>query len=95
MTEKNIDTARESYRPVAFRTAVLFFCIVELTNIDPMYQKLRCNRAILQMSLASYAANLLHLLERYSLQWFQKLFTIAIDTSPKSEDFEERRLALT
>ncbi|CAE7602693.1 Dnah1 [Symbiodinium sp. CCMP2456] len=64
VTEKNIDAARESYRPVAFRTAVLFFCIVELTNIDPMYQ--------------------------YSLQWFQKLFTIAIDTSPKSEDFEER-----
>ncbi|CAK9050575.1 Dynein axonemal heavy chain 1 (Axonemal beta dynein heavy chain 1) (Ciliary dynein heavy chain 1) (Heat shock regulated protein 1) (HSRF-1) (hDHC7) [Durusdinium trenchii] len=64
VTEKNIDTARESYRPVAFRTAVLFFCIVELTNIDPMYQ--------------------------YSLQWFQKLFTIAIDTSPKAEDLEER-----
>jgi len=64
VTEKNIDAARESYRPVAFRTAVLFFCIVELTNIDPMYQ--------------------------YSLQWFQKLFMIAIDTSPKAEDLEER-----
>jgi len=56
--------ARESYRPVAYRTAVLFFCIVELTNIDPMYQ--------------------------YSLQWFQKLFTIAIDQSPKSDVFAER-----
>jgi len=38
VTEANIDEARESYRPVAYRTAVLFFCIVELTNIDPMYQ---------------------------------------------------------
>jgi dynein heavy chain len=38
ITEKSIDVARESYRPVAYRTAVLFFCIVELTNIDPMYQ---------------------------------------------------------
>eukprot|EP00928_Gymnodinium_smaydae_P009061 TRINITY_DN13347_c0_g3_i1.p1 TRINITY_DN13347_c0_g3~~TRINITY_DN13347_c0_g3_i1.p1 ORF type:complete len:4331 (+),score=1052.12 TRINITY_DN13347_c0_g3_i1:55-13047(+) len=37
-TEKEIDAARESYRTVAYRTAVLFFCIVELTNIDPMYQ---------------------------------------------------------
>jgi len=37
-TEKDIDVARESYRPVAYRTSVLFFCIVQLTNIDPMYQ---------------------------------------------------------
>jgi len=38
VTEKNIDEARESYRTVAYRTAVLFFCIVELSGIDPMYQ---------------------------------------------------------
>jgi dynein heavy chain len=38
VTEKNIDEARESYRPVAYRTSVLFFCIVELSTIDPMYQ---------------------------------------------------------
>ena len=31
---------------------------------------------------------------RYSLQWFQKLFTIAIDTSPKAEDLEERALGV-
>jgi len=64
VTEQSIDTARESYRPVAYRTAVLFFCIVELTNIDPMYQ--------------------------YSLQWFQQLFTLAIEQSPQTEVFEER-----
>eukprot|EP00929_Paragymnodinium_shiwhaense_P087548 TRINITY_DN476_c0_g5_i1.p1 TRINITY_DN476_c0_g5~~TRINITY_DN476_c0_g5_i1.p1 ORF type:complete len:2570 (-),score=757.67 TRINITY_DN476_c0_g5_i1:167-7876(-) len=64
VTEKEIDEARESYRPVAYRTAVLFFCIVELTNIDPMYQ--------------------------YSLQWFQQLFTLCVDQSPKTEVFEER-----
>ena len=63
-TEKDIDGARESYRPVAYRTAVLFFCIVELTNIDPMYQ--------------------------YSLQWFQQLFGLTIDQSPKSDDFQQR-----
>jgi len=64
VTEENIDTTRESYRSVAYRTAVLFFAIVELTNIDPMYQ--------------------------YSLQWFQKLFGIAVDQSPKSDVLEER-----
>ena len=37
-TEKEIDAARESYRPVAFRASLLFFCIVNLSNVDPMYQ---------------------------------------------------------
>lgn len=37
-TEKEIDELRMGYRPVAERTAGLFFCISELTNIDPMYQ---------------------------------------------------------
>jgi len=64
VTEVNIDVAREGYRTVAYRSAVLFFCIVELSNIDPMYQ--------------------------YSLQWFQKLFTISIDNAPKSEDLAQR-----
>ncbi|KAF4751899.1 Dynein heavy chain 1, axonemal, partial [Perkinsus olseni] len=38
VTEKNIDEARESYRCVAYRSSLIFFCIVGLTNIDPMYQ---------------------------------------------------------
>lgn len=29
---------RMGYRPVAERTAGLFFCITDLANIDPMYQ---------------------------------------------------------
>ncbi|KAL4440889.1 hypothetical protein ABPG74_009302 [Tetrahymena malaccensis] len=37
-TEIEIDKAREGYRPVAFRTSILFFCILELATIDPMYQ---------------------------------------------------------
>lgn len=36
ITEAEIDEARESYRPVAFRSAILFFCIVDLATIDPM-----------------------------------------------------------
>ena len=38
ITEVQIDTARESYRSVAFRASILFFCIVDLSSIDPMYQ---------------------------------------------------------
>eukprot|EP00931_Biecheleriopsis_adriatica_P059471 TRINITY_DN3558_c0_g2_i1.p1 TRINITY_DN3558_c0_g2~~TRINITY_DN3558_c0_g2_i1.p1 ORF type:complete len:4446 (+),score=1220.06 TRINITY_DN3558_c0_g2_i1:273-13340(+) len=37
-TEKQIDEARLGYVPVAFKTAILFFCIADLANIDPMYQ---------------------------------------------------------
>ena len=37
ITEKQIDEARESYRPVAARASLLFFCIIDLTEIDPMY----------------------------------------------------------
>jgi dynein heavy chain len=37
-TEIEIDTARQAYIPVAKHSAVLFFCITELANIDPMYQ---------------------------------------------------------
>jgi len=36
-TEIEIDAARESYRRVAFRASLLFFCIVDLSSVDPMY----------------------------------------------------------
>lgn len=38
VTEREIDEARQQYVPVAAYSAVLFFCITELANIDPMYQ---------------------------------------------------------
>ncbi|KAJ1636012.1 dynein heavy chain [Pavlovales sp. CCMP2436] len=37
-TELKIDEAREGYRPVAYRTSLLFFCISDLASVDPMYQ---------------------------------------------------------
>ncbi|KAI9209204.1 dynein heavy chain and region D6 of dynein motor-domain-containing protein, partial [Polychytrium aggregatum] len=37
-TEKEIDSTRNKYTPVAIRTRILFFCITELASIDPMYQ---------------------------------------------------------
>jgi len=36
--EKEIDSARNSYKPVAHKTSVLFFCISDLSKIDNMYQ---------------------------------------------------------
>ncbi|PRP75973.1 hypothetical protein PROFUN_01689 [Planoprotostelium fungivorum] len=36
--EAKIDLTRSLYRPVAVRSSVLFFCIVDLANIDHMYQ---------------------------------------------------------
>lgn len=38
ITEIEIDKTRELYRPVAYRASVLFFTIIDLAEIDPMYQ---------------------------------------------------------
>ncbi|RTG88649.1 dynein heavy chain, axonemal [Schistosoma bovis] len=37
-TEQKIDMARLGYVPIAVHTAILFFSISDLANIDPMYQ---------------------------------------------------------
>ena len=37
-TEKDIDVTRLEYVPVSVRTQILFFCVSDLANIDPMYQ---------------------------------------------------------
>jgi len=37
-TEKEIDTVRNSYSPVAYASQILFFCIADLANIEPVYQ---------------------------------------------------------
>ena len=38
IVEKEIDTAREGYIPVAFRSSILYFCVSDLSPVDPMYQ---------------------------------------------------------
>ncbi|TRY86535.1 hypothetical protein DNTS_031645, partial [Danionella cerebrum] len=38
LTESQIDTAREAYRPCAQRASILFFVLNDLSFIDPMYQ---------------------------------------------------------
>ncbi|KAM4740185.1 dynein axonemal heavy chain 1 [Anableps anableps] len=37
-TEQDIDAIRLKYSPVAVQAQILFFCLSELSNIDPMYQ---------------------------------------------------------
>ncbi|XP_031567893.1 dynein heavy chain 3, axonemal-like [Actinia tenebrosa] len=37
-TEQEIDETRNGYKPVATHSSVLFFCISDLANIEPMYQ---------------------------------------------------------
>ncbi|XP_072535232.1 dynein axonemal heavy chain 3 [Salminus brasiliensis] len=38
LTEQEIDETRLGYRPVAEHSSILFFCISDLANIEPMYQ---------------------------------------------------------
>ena len=38
MTEKDIDENRERYRPVAYRGAIMYFCVRDFNEVDPMYQ---------------------------------------------------------
>jgi dynein heavy chain len=37
-TEVNINLVRQSYSPVAYSSQILFFCITDLANIEPVYQ---------------------------------------------------------
>lgn len=38
ITQIDIDNTRALYIPVANRAQILFFCLADLSNIDPMYQ---------------------------------------------------------
>eukprot|EP00960_Hanusia_phi_P026860 746504-Hanusia_phi.AAC.16 len=37
-TEKEIDETRETYRPIAFKSSLMFFCVSDLALVDTMYQ---------------------------------------------------------
>lgn len=38
VTEKDIDKTRMNYVPVAVNAQLLFFCVADMSKIDPMYQ---------------------------------------------------------
>jgi dynein heavy chain len=37
-TALKIETFQRSYRPIARHSSVLYYCLTDLPNIDPMYQ---------------------------------------------------------
>jgi dynein heavy chain len=37
-TAVKIEAFRHSYRPIAHHSSVLYYCITDLPNVDPMYQ---------------------------------------------------------
>ena len=37
-TERKIDETRAGYRPIATYSSVVFFCVADMGNVDPMYQ---------------------------------------------------------
>ncbi|ORZ39485.1 dynein heavy chain and region D6 of dynein motor-domain-containing protein [Catenaria anguillulae PL171] len=37
-TERQIDTTRAGYKPIAFHSSILFFAVADMANIEPMYQ---------------------------------------------------------
>jgi len=53
ITEKEIDEKRESLRDVAYRASLLFFCVTDMSTIDPMYQNsLQWFQALFQNAVA-------------------------------------------
>jgi dynein heavy chain len=37
-TERKIDEARTGYRPIAVQSSLIFFSVIALSPLDPMYQ---------------------------------------------------------
>ena len=38
MTSIEVNKTSEEYRPVAKRASLLYFCLADMANVDPMYQ---------------------------------------------------------
>ncbi|NXN51379.1 DYH1 protein, partial [Rynchops niger] len=53
-TEKDINMTRLQYVPVAIRSQILYFCVSDLSNVDPMYQySLEWFLSIFQMGISN------------------------------------------
>ena len=38
ISKVRFEKVRKKYRPAAYRSANLFFCVADLANVEPMYQ---------------------------------------------------------
>ena len=45
VTSIEVNKTSEEYRPVAKRASLLYFCLADMANVDPMYQ---CDRRVLR-----------------------------------------------
>ena len=45
VTSVEVNKTSEEYRPVAKRASLLYFCLADMANVDPMYQ---CARGVLR-----------------------------------------------
>ncbi len=39
VTSVEVNKTSEEYRPVAKRASLLYFCLADMANVDPMYQR--------------------------------------------------------
>ena len=39
VTSVEVNKTAEEYRPVAKRASLLYFCLADMANVDPMYQR--------------------------------------------------------
>eukprot|EP00854_Cymbomonas_tetramitiformis_P002484 gene2484-3228_t len=79
-TEKEIDDARRNYKPCGEYTAVLFFCISDLCNIEPMYQyslpwfvNLFISSISNSMAADDVAIRLNHIQDHYTFSLYQNV----------------------
>jgi dynein heavy chain len=89
-TEIKINTLREAYRPVAVRGSIIYFCIADLSLIDPMYQYSLGFISNLYSSCIEFSPKSNDIHKRLNI--LTKTITKAVFTSVSRGLFEEHKL---
>uniref|UniRef100_A0A8C3AHZ6 Dynein heavy chain ATP-binding dynein motor region domain-containing protein n=1 Tax=Cyclopterus lumpus TaxID=8103 RepID=A0A8C3AHZ6_CYCLU len=84
-TEQDIDATRLEYVPVAVRTQILFFCVSDLSNVDPMYQY------SLEWFLGIFMAGIANS-EKAGREKFHSFFTFSLYSNVSRSLFEKNKL---